>query len=234
MRSRMLFAALILFSSAAFAQQELFRGDHFIEVSGNAQQEIETNEIYVRISLLEYEVNKSKVALEKLDKDFLDAAKNAGIDKKRLELVTIGADLGKLGRKDKESFREKVYQVKLTSGTELATLAEKLSTVKVNDISVIRVGHSELEKLRLDLKVKATQAARDKADVLAKSIGASIGAPLMIREFENNPFPMAEVANVRLHTAAYDGAYNGSVPAEAVAFRKITIQAQVTVSFLLK
>ena len=232
MKSRILFAALVLFSSVAFAQQELFRGEHFIEVSGNAQQEIEPNEIYVRISLLEFEENRAKVALEKLDKDFLDALKNANIDKKRLELANVGADLGKLGRKDKDSFREKVYQLKLTSGTELVTLVEKLSTVKVNDIAVTRVSHSELEKLRLDLKVKALQAARDKADALAKSIGASIGAPLMIREFENNPFPMAEVVNFRVRNQA--SAYDGGVEAEPTAFRKITIQAQVTAQFLLK
>jgi uncharacterized protein YggE len=234
MKSRILFVALVLFSTVAFAQQELFRGEHFIEVSGNAQQEIEPNEIYVRISLLEFEENRAKIALEKLDKDFLDALKNAGIDKKRLELATVGADLGKLGRKDKDSFREKVYQLKLTSGTELTTLVEKLSTVKVNDIAVTRVSHSELEKLRLDLKIKALQAARDKADALAKSIGASIGAPLMIREFENNPFPMVEVANFRVRTQAYDGAYNGAAAEEPTAFRKITIQAQVTAQFLIK
>jgi uncharacterized protein YggE len=234
MKSRILFVALVLFSTVTFAQQELFRGEHFIEVSGNAQQEIEPNEIYVRISLLEFEENRAKVALEKLDKDFLDALKNAGIDKKRLELATVGADLGKLGRKDKESFREKVYQLKLTSGTELTTLVEKLSTVKVNDIAVTKVSHSELEKLRLDLKVKALQAARDKADALAKSIGASIGAPLMIREFENNPFPMAEVANFRVRAQAYDGTFNGAAAEEPTAFRKITIQAQVTAQFLLK
>ncbi|MBT1710625.1 SIMPL domain-containing protein [Fulvivirgaceae bacterium PWU5] len=230
MKSRILFVALVLFSTVAFAQQELFRGEHFIEVSGNAQQEIEPNEIYVRISLLEFEENRAKVALEKLDKDFLDAIKNAGIEKKRLELATVGADLGKLGRKDKDSFREKVYQLKLTSGTELTTLVEKLGAVKVNDIAVTRVSHSELEKLRLDLKIKALQAARDKADALAKSIGAGIGAPLMIREFENNPFPMSETANVMMRAQAYDG---GGAQ-EPTAFRKITIQAQVTAQFLIK
>jgi uncharacterized protein YggE len=230
MKSRILFVALVLFSTVAFAQQELFRGEHFIEVSGNAHQEIEPNEIYVRISLLEFEENRAKVALEKLDKDFLDALKNAGIDKKRLELATVGADLGKLGRKDKDSFREKVYQLKLVSGTELTTLVEKLGTVKVNDIAVTRVSHAELEKLRLDLKIKALQAARDKADALAKSIGASIGSPLMIREFENNPFPMSEVANVMVRAQAYDG----SAAQEPTAFRKITIQAQVTAQFLIK
>lgn len=233
MKSRILFAALVLFSSAAFAQQqELFRGEHFIEVSGNAQQEIEPNEIYVRISLLEFEENRAKVALEKLDKDFLDALKNAGIDKKRLELAKVGADLGKVTRKEKDSFREKVYQLKLTSGTELTALVEKLSAVKVNDIAVVRVSHSELEKLRLDLKVKALQAARDKADALAKSIGASIGSPLMIREFENNPYPAMETANVIFRSNA--AAYDGSVAEEPTAFRKITIQAQVTAQFLLK
>src|SRR6187200_3362204 len=104
----------------AFAQQqEAFKGQPFIEVTGTANQEIEPNEIYTIIRLKEFEENRQKTSLEKLDADFLAALKDAGIDKKRLELADAGSSIGKLGRRDKDAFREKTYQLKLTSATEL-------------------------------------------------------------------------------------------------------------------
>jgi uncharacterized protein len=57
-----------------FAQtQEGFKGEPFIEVTGSANQEIEPNEIYTIIRLKEFEENRQKTSLEKLDADFLTA-----------------------------------------------------------------------------------------------------------------------------------------------------------------
>ena len=58
-----LFLLLPLFASA----QEGFKGEHFIEVTGTAQEEIEPNEIYTLIRLREFEENRQKTSLEKLD-----------------------------------------------------------------------------------------------------------------------------------------------------------------------
>src|SRR5688572_3675529 len=98
--------------------QEGFKGEHFIEVTGSANLEIEPNEIYTMIRLKEFEENRQKITLEKLDGDFLNALKQAGIDRKRLELADAGSQLDKFRRKDKDAFRQKTYQVKLTSAAE--------------------------------------------------------------------------------------------------------------------
>lgn len=80
MRTTILFVSLFMIGLTASAQQqnETFKGEHFIEVTGTAQTEIEPNEITVQIRLREFEENRVKVALEKLDQDFLNALKNAG------------------------------------------------------------------------------------------------------------------------------------------------------------
>lgn len=96
--------------------QETFKGEHYIEVTGTAFQEIEPNEIYVMVRLKEFEENRQKTSLEKIEKDFYNAIKEAGIDRKRVELADAGSDLGKFRRKDKAAFREKTFQIKLTSG----------------------------------------------------------------------------------------------------------------------
>lgn len=223
-----------LFATVTLSAQEGFKGEHFIEVSGSATQEVEPNEITVFIRLREFEENRQKTTLEKIDQDFLAALKNAGIDKKRLELYSVGSRLDKLGKKEKDAFREKSYQIKLTSGAELEKFVEKLEPVKVEQVSIIKIHHTELEKLRLELKVKALQAAKSKADVLIKSIGGEIGKTLMVREWEENvPQPMYDnVAfqyNVRVQAV---GA--GEQTDESTAFRKIQLRSQVTAQFEIK
>ena len=141
---------LITFFASA---QENFK-DPFIEVTGTAYREIEPNEIYVTIRLKEFEENRQKTSLEKLEKDFYNAMKDAGIDRKRIELADAGSDLEKFRRKDKEAFREKTFQIKLTSAAELEKFIEKLSPVKVDAVNVTRLHHSDYEKIKLELKIK--------------------------------------------------------------------------------
>jgi uncharacterized protein YggE len=234
MKHRLILFLLLSFSSLAFAQEGFtgFKGEHFIEVTGTSQLEIEPNEIYTVIRLKEFEENRQKTSLEKLDGDFLNALKQAGIDRKRLELADIGSNLGKFGRKDKDAFREKTYQLKLTSAPELEKLLEKLEPVKVDYVDITRLHHSDYEKIKTDLKTKALQAAKAKAEALLKSIGAEIGKPLMVRDWEVEPYqPAMEMkANVRMQSAGFDGAQE----ADPIGFKKIKLQAQITAQFEIK
>jgi uncharacterized protein len=222
-----------LMATVSLQAQEGFKGEHFIEVSGTAQLDVEPNEITFFVRLREFEENRQKTSLEKLDQDFLAALKNAGIDKKRLELYSVGSKLDKLGKKEKDAFREKSYQIKLTSGAELEKLVEKLETVKVEQANIIKIHHTELEKLKLDLKIKALQVAKSKADALIKSINGEIGKTLMVREWEEHyPQPMMDMtANVRMN---YAPEATGGVAEEPTAFRKIQLRSQITAQFEIK
>lgn len=230
MKLKLIVFAFLLAPWIASAQ-EVFKGEHFIEVTGTAQQEIDPNEIYVTIRLKEFEENKQKTSLEKIEQDFFNAVKNAAIDRKRVELADAGSKLDKLGKKEKDAFREKTYQIKLTSAAELEKLVEKLEPVKVDLFDVIRITHSDLDKLKLDLKVKALQAAKSKAETLMKGIGAEVGKPLMVREFDVEPYQ--PVMNMKVN---YMVRSDESAPAQEdpIAFRKIKLQAQVTAQFEIK
>jgi uncharacterized protein len=230
MKLKLITIAFLILPLLASAQ-EVFKGEHFIEVTGTAHQEIDPNEIYVIIRLREFEENKQKTALEKIDKDFFDALKEAGIDRKRVELADAGSKLDKLGKKQKDAFREKTYQIKLTSGAELEKLVEKLEPVKVDLFDVTRITHSELDKFRLELKVKALQAAKLKAETLMKGIGAEVGKPLMVREFDVEPYQ--PVMNMKVNYMVRSD--EAAAPAEdPIAFKKIKLQAQVTAQFEIK
>jgi uncharacterized protein len=160
--------------------------------------------------------------------------KEAGIDRKRLELADAGSSIGKIGRRDKDAFREKTYQIKLTSAPELEKFLEKLQPVKVDKADIVRVTHSDLDKIKLELKVKALQAAKSKADYLLKSIGAEVGKPLMVRDWEVEPVqPMMEYqANVMVRDQSMGAEMAPQEP--SIGFRKIKLQSQITAQFEIK
>ena len=219
--------AVLLFFPLYMNAQEVFKGEHFIEVTGTASVEVEPNEIYVTIRLKEFEENRQKTNLEKIDNDFMNALKAANIDRKRLELADAGSRLDKLTKKEKDAFREKTYQVKLTTAVELEKLLEKIEPVKVDFVNISRLHHSDMEKIKLDLKVKALQIAKTKAETILTSIGAQIGKPLMVREYDYSPYQGME--NARM-TIALDAV--GEEP--TIGFKKIKLQTQVTAQFEIK
>lgn len=223
---------LLLLNVSVFAQ-ETFKGEHFIEVTGTAQMEVDPNELYLFIRLREFEENRNKVQLEKLDQDFLTALKAAGIDKKNLALANAGSQLGKLGRKDKDAFREKSYELKLSSAAELEKFLEKLEPVKVETVTLTKVTHSDIEKFKLDLKIKALQAAQTKAQSLLKAIGSDIGKPIMVRDWEAEPVQPMINANVRFKTDALS-AVDETSGEDQVGFRKIKLRAQINAQFEIK
>ncbi|HEU5290322.1 MAG TPA: SIMPL domain-containing protein, partial [Cyclobacteriaceae bacterium] len=139
-----------------------------------------------------------------------------------------GSRLDKLTKKEKDAFREKTYQLKLTSAAELEKFLTKLEPVKVDYVDVTRLHHSDFEKIKLELKVKALQIAKVKAETLLKSIGAEIGKPIMVREIDYEPYqPQMRAANMMVR---------GDMPGEEsqIGFRKIRLQAQVTAQFEIK
>lgn len=221
-----------LFFATSYAQ-ETVKGEHFIEVSGSAEMEIEPNEIMLFVRLKEFEDNKQKVSLDKIDAAFLEAVKAAGIDSKKLVLAGGGAVLEKIGKRDSDSFREKSYQITISSASELEKFIAKLENVKVNQVNISRLDHTDKEKFKLELKVKALQAAKSKAETLLKSIGGQIGKAIMVREIDYGPIQSYARMDMTSNVAWEPGNSDGS-PEGSSGFKKIKFREQVTAQFEIK
>lgn len=225
-------ATLLFVLPLIAVSQETFKGEHFIEVSGSAEMEVEPDQIILFIKLREFEDNRQKLALEKIDQDFLNALKSADIDRKRLTLAGGGSSIQRISKRDSDAFREKSYQLELQSAQELEKLVSSLEKVQVFQAYIMRLDHTDMEKFKIDLKVRALQAAKTKAETLLKAIGAEVGKPLMVREWDYGPVqPLARqemVSNVMMKDDS------GYAPDESVGFRKIKIREQVTAQFEIK
>lgn len=174
--------------------------------------------------------------LEKLDKDFLAAVDAAGINRNQVSLADAGVQLGRLRWRQKDTFREKTYQVKLTSASQLEAFISKIESVKIEFADVIRLSHSDLQKMKLELKIKALQAAKTKAEALVKSIGSELGKPLFIQEIEFDPYiPSPGYTRGKITNVGYSYGITSDDKAESgVEFKKIKLQAQVNAKFEIK
>ena len=228
-----LLLTIYLLTIVLASQAQEIRPEHFIEVTGTAELEIVPNEIYLLVRLKEFEEGRVKTTLETIDKSFLNALKEAGIDTKNLELADAGLLLGGR-RRDRNVFREKTYQLKLSAAAEVEKFLSKIEDVKVDFVDIVRISHSELEKIELALKVKALQAAKVKADALLKGVGAELGKAIKVYEIKiySTDVLLRGKINPKMKFESNWGVV--SEPESALEFRKFKLEAKISAQFEIK
>ena len=138
-----------------------------IEVNGSAEQEVLPDEIFVNITLREYfkdKDNKNKVDIMALEKQLQKAVEEAGISK---ENFTIGAMNGYRewwGRKKPTTFLEsKSYILKVPNLYKIDGVVSRVDDKGVPSTNIERYEFSKIEQLRKEIKIKALQVAKAKA-----------------------------------------------------------------------
>ena len=83
------------------------------------------------------------------------------------------------------------------------------------------------------LKVKALQAAKSKGSTLLKSIGAEIGKPIMVRDWDQDP--IQPLPQARANVMMYNKGESDDMDVEdQIGFRKLKLRAQITAQFEIK
>ncbi len=213
-----------------------------IEVSGSAETEVTPDEVYITIALKEYftdKSNKTKVEIENLEKQLQQAIKDAGIAKDNFQIENIygGTTHWWYNKKDKPTdiLESKRYVLKVSELSKIDNIVSKVDGKGIETINISRYSHSKMSEFRKELKIKALQAAKEKAGYLLQSIGEQVGGVLEIREVSDNegsypvykPRYMSNVASqVRME---YEGDGNSEI-----GFRKIKIRYEIQAVFAIK
>lgn len=110
---------------------------------------------------------------------------------------------------------------------KLATLISGLVDLGVNNIQNVQFKSSKMEDIQNEARVKAMLDAKQKATILAKALGQSIGAAYSINDntSTNNGSPRPMM---------YKAAMAADSSQEAIATGEIEVIARVSVGFLLK
>ena len=154
----------------------------YIEVVGSAESEFSPNIIVISIRLREYEENRTKVPLDKIEAEFMKAVKKSNIDKDKIQLSDVTLNSVMRRKKDRDLFSEKIYEIVFSKTEEVLSLLTNLETVKLDYMNIVKLSHTEIKKYRLELKIEALKAAGRKADALLQAVGSTRGHPLLIDE----------------------------------------------------
>jgi uncharacterized protein YggE len=228
----------ILFTiSGASAQTTNNPYPRTIQVSGSAETEIVPDEIYVVVTLKEYEKKGSgKINLDRIKSDFLANCKSIGLPD---SIVTIAAYEGYntaawwRKRKPKDEMYAAIsYQVKFSNSKKMDELVEKLDDEATQNFSIAKVWHSKMPEYRMKLKIEATKAARNKAGYMAEAVGEKIGEAVTISEPEEVVYP--QFMESQSNMAISQGAFSYDRPEPTMNFKNIKLRYEVKAVFALK
>ncbi len=205
-----------------------------IEVTGAAEQEITPDEIYVAISLQEYMTsNKKKISIDDLEKQLQTAVIKAGIANADFMINNISSYQNYWEKKRNPMFlASKQYTLKLKDLNKLNDIISAVDAKGVAYTNVESYSHSKLEMFKKDLKLKALQNAKEKANFLLSGIGEKMGGAIDIQEIYNEytPQPMYRTMAMKGEMAQQDA----PAPMPDIDFKKIKLSYQIRAVFEIK
>lgn len=235
---RFLILITIFASSFVSNAQEKMEKDPVkkIEVTGSAEIEIVPDEIYFAISLKEYfkdEKNqKDKISIDVLEKQLINSVAKAGIAKENLAIGGVNGYKNWTGKKKPQYFLEsKRYILKLNNLYKTDVILNEIDDKGIEYVNIERVEHSKIKDFRKEIKVKALQAAKEKATYLLESIDEKVGEVLLIEELDDqyhSPQPM--YANMRMMKTADDMSMEDS----SLEYQKIKLSYKMKAAFRIK
>lgn len=231
---------LLIISNLAIAQTTTDLKDKVkkIEVTGSAELEVVPDEIYVNFTLQEYyNKTKEKINIDAIQKDFLDRCTKAGITKDRIQIQNMsGFDQSNwYWRKQKkvqpDMMASTTYIIKFSNAGDVDKLVNTLDDNATQNMYISKTANSKMEDYRKDIKIKALQAAKAKAQYLCESIGEKLGEALYIKEIEQGDYHPPMMERALMSNMAMDA---GPTANEGLNFQKIKIRYEMLAQFAIQ
>ncbi len=201
-----------------------------IEVSGTADTYVTPNKIEISITINQAD-SKGKITMTELENSLAKALRDAGVDLPKQLVVT---DQSSSTAKKQNAYQFKKYKLSLTNATEAAAVFENLAANGITNAQVMRVTHTDIKKLELEVKAEAVKNARENALALAGAIGQTIGEAIKIQDY--NVMPVYNAVNIRgfasIKLEDTAGYISNDMP--ELQFQDIHIEQRISVTFRLK
>jgi uncharacterized protein YggE len=241
MKKVMLLLAGLLLTVSTWAQQTDNKPPvRKIEVNGSAEMEITPDEIYLSITLKEYYQSKNKtnkVDISTLEKQLQQAVANAGIPKENLTIENVSGynpDWWRGKKKNDPDFlAEKKYRLKLNRLDKTNIILAAIDEEGISSVNIVSFAHSKMEEYRREVKIKAIQAAKEKAAYLLGAIDESIGSVLEVQDINMDNYSDA-VRPYQVNTYMAKASVAGEATVSDIDFKTIKIRAEVRTVFAIK
>jgi uncharacterized protein YggE len=251
MKKLIIIANIFLFTAAVNAQQvqPIFTNNPFpktITVSGSAEMEIVPDEIYVNITLREYQKRgEDKKDIETIKTTFLENCKAIGLPDSVISIISFTGYNNyysfKKRKKDPDMQSSITYQVKFKSSELMDKLVEKLDDEATQNFVIASTSHSKMTEFRRQLKIKAVQAAKDKGIYLTEAVSERLGEAITIIEPDESNNNLNFGNGFRSNNSysqtnlSFSGrSRNETETEQEIDFKKIKLRYEVSVVFALK
>lgn len=204
-----------------------------IDVTGSAEQEVIPDKIFVSITLQEYmKDNKTRVDILVLEAQLQKAVADAGLSKENLTIGNISGYRNWWGKKKPTNFLEnKTYILTVANLAKIDGILNRVDEKGITNTNIDRYEYSKITELRKEIKIKALQAAKEKATYLLVGIGETLGEALEIHEVEEGYQQQPVYSNMMMRTTAMDVA---PMQESTVDVQKIKVRYEMKASFRIK
>jgi len=218
----------IAINSKAQQGEKNFIDQNYIEVSGKAELFIEPNLIYIKIELNE----KNRIPIEGRESEMIKKLTDLGIDvKKDLVVNDLSGSFRSYIFTKNEVLSKKNYVLTVRNGQTAGKVFYELDKMEVTNFSIDKVDHTDIEKLRREVKVNAIKAAKEKAEDLTKAINQQIGRAIYVQEVEGyRPY---NPSNISIRGVNSYGSPDLKVKELELDFEKIKIEYAILCRFIL-
>lgn len=228
---KLFLAALVALFILPAAAQEPEAYPSYVQVNGRAEKEVTPDEFYLQIVINERD-SKGKISVESQQRDMIAALKKSGIaTEQQLAVSNVSSSFFKKNT----ALASAKYQLKLTSAAQLSAAWQALSDLGISDVSLLKVGRSDLESLKQEVRKEAILNARACAEELAVAIGQQIGTCFYIVDYNNDVMPVFynNTAVFRAKGMVMDAAAE-TAEEEPLDFKTVKLTYNVQAKFVLK
>lgn len=217
-----------------------------ISSTGSASVNVVPDEIYIGIGIENFNASLETVTATNTSstQKVFAAVKDLGVPERKITVSAMSVEIQFVSSDHPSKGIEGYFAKKdLTIVVDSASLAERVVSTSLrsgaNRVLGIRYNTTALRKLRDEARQSAARAAREKAELIATTLGVKVGKPISISEGYNITYgssmwsayysPYNQMANQNVSTSAGGGG-DGS---DVVPAGEMAVQATVSVTFEL-
>jgi len=229
---------ILLLTVTVFGQttNEIVVEKPHIEVVGMAEKEIMPDEIYIGITIRDRYEGREKITIEKQESDLKNALESIDVSLDNLTMSDVDANYVRVKWKKKDVVAKTEYVLKVGNALTVGKVFEQLDELKIMDANISKVSHSKILEFKKEVRIMAIKAAKEKATYLLEAIGEEIGKPLKVYELKSHYIEDASFLNVKGKSESIyiDGVKATILQEKVVQFKKIKLQASISVKFEIK
>ncbi len=225
--------ACLAASPSVHAQEINWLNRPYIEVTGEFKQEVTPDQIFISIVINENDTKNKQYSVEKQEVEMVKVLEKLGIDvKENLSVSDFSSSFKHYWIKNSEIKTSKNYILKVDNATLAGRVFQQLEAIGISNLNIDHIDHSNIESIRNEVKIKAVQNAKKKAEMLCEAIDQKVGKALYIRENTQNVYyPTMLRAKANGSAMMEDAIAFDSAP--ELEFEKIKVEYNIHVCFEL-